>query len=137
MNRTEIAAWIELALHDASTANLIRDHGGYPDIGIYHLHQATEKLLKATILAGGGALPKIHALDALATIAAESWPEVAALARYISSLDRFLPRLRYPHGTSINAADFQSCHESYEAISASLLAILERETGIPSSRSAP
>ena len=135
MNKTEIAAWIELAFHDAATAKLIREHGGYPDIGIYHLYQATEKLLKAAILAGDRVPPKIHALDTLATIAVEAWPEVTALARPINDLDRFLPRLRYPQGASIGDADFQSCLDNYDLISLPLLALLERETGIPPNRS--
>ena len=39
--------WLEVAKHDSETAQLILINKGYPDIGIYHIHQAVEKLFKA------------------------------------------------------------------------------------------
>jgi hypothetical protein len=37
MNGLEVKDWLELASHDETTAYLIKEHNGYPDIGIYHL----------------------------------------------------------------------------------------------------
>lgn len=64
-----------------------------------------------------------------------AWIELGGLSRPISSLDRFLPRLRYPQGTSISASDFKTCAENYAQISEVAFSILERETGIPCHRS--
>lgn len=43
MNEIEIQQWITLASHYAETARLLSDQNEYPEIIVYHMHQAVEK----------------------------------------------------------------------------------------------
>jgi len=125
MNEVEVNQWRFLAGLDEDTARLIREHSGHPEIGIYHLHQAAEKLLKELIISRGANIEKTHYLDAIHSTLLAEIPDLNAITRDIVALDRYLPRLRYPHGSNIANADFISCFEYYERIKALLTGYLE------------
>ena len=64
MSESELQQWIALASHDAETARLLSDENGYPEIIIYHMHQAVEKYLKALILKAGRTIRRTRHIDA-------------------------------------------------------------------------
>jgi hypothetical protein len=44
MSENELDQWVTLAIHDAETARLLMVEHGYPEIIIYHMHQAIENI---------------------------------------------------------------------------------------------
>jgi len=65
MKDDEVREWIEVATHDVDTVHLLIKESGHPDIIIYHIHQAVEKLIKAAILRCEAPFEKSHRLDKL------------------------------------------------------------------------
>lgn len=125
MSVGEAAAWIEQAKHDEDTARLIRDHAGHPDIGVYHLHQAVEKLLKALLVQRGDQFERTHVLDLLYSKAVPYCPELSQVVREVVALDRYLPRLRYPTGDDVTKHNFRECFGYYERIRTVVVTCLE------------
>jgi HEPN domain-containing protein len=129
MSAHKVGAWIDQAGHDEDTAYLIRDHGGHPDIGIYHLHQAAEKLLKALVVKRGDKVEKTHVLDALYSRLITDYPKLKSALRDVVALDRYYPRIRYPTGDEINRASFLECLGYYKSIRSVIMTCLDADEG--------
>jgi HEPN domain-containing protein len=76
MSESELRQWITLANHDAETARLLSDENGYPEIIIYHMHQAVEKYFKALILKASRTIRRTHHIDALLSELITIYPEL-------------------------------------------------------------
>ncbi len=76
MSESELKQWITLASNDAETARLLSDENGYPEIIIFHMHQAVEKYLKAPILKAGCTIRRTHYIDALLSEVITVYPEL-------------------------------------------------------------
>ncbi|OGC07726.1 hypothetical protein A2526_00210 [candidate division WOR-1 bacterium RIFOXYD2_FULL_36_8] len=127
MNEIDIKEWIKLATHDSDTANLLVKENGHADIIIYHLHQATEKLLKALILKNGGSLEKIHFLDKLLSKNIGKYKELNDVKDHILELNLYLPKLRYPSGDSIAFEEAQDLQQKFQKIKTTILSILQNK----------
>jgi len=58
---TEIAEeWFERGRHEIETAKLLFEKEGYPEVILFHIHQAMEKYLKGFLIQNGWKLKKIH-----------------------------------------------------------------------------
>jgi len=64
--KPETERWIARAAEDVAVAEFA-GQAGYIQTCLFHLHQAIEKLLKAGLIEGQGAHPKVHDLPRLAT----------------------------------------------------------------------
>lgn len=98
-------------------------------MGVYHVHQATEKLLKALCHALGSVPAKTHHLDALLSALQLKLPELTAISRAVVLIDRYLPMLRYPQGTDIELHDFESVYSQYLQIKSIVLPLILKESG--------
>ena len=87
-------------------------------IGIYHLHQSVEKLLKLVILMHPQQVepPRTHDLLKLSIKAAESFPEIVSQQDSLIDLHEYLPRLRYPTGDRITQDDLDICFAKVEPV---------------------
>jgi len=116
MDSRDPRLWLEQARHDEDSAKLIRAHDGHADVGIYLLHQAAEKLLKALMLKKDCAVIRTHLLDSLYTNLIHSCPGLESIARELVGLDAYLPRLRYPSGDFLTMQDFDLCLGWFDTI---------------------
>jgi len=105
MREHEIELWIEVAKHDIETADLLINNNGYPDIIIYHYHQALEKILKGILLKYQEETPKTHYLDKLIFIISGYFKGINEKANGVLFIHKFLPILRYPSGDTITITD--------------------------------
>ncbi len=87
-------------------------------IGIYHLHQSVEKLLKLLIMihARQEEPPRTHDLLKLSIKAAESFSEIVSYQDSLIDLHEYLPRLRYPTGDRITHDDLEICFAKVEPV---------------------
>ena len=106
--------WFSRGDRDFEPARVLLDQEGYPEIIVYHVHQAVEKYLKGFLIHFGKRPPRIHDFDALRNLASELRPDL-----YDDHIDlceratRFYLEDRYPPGPPSEcslqeiAADFQ------------------------------
>jgi len=124
MNANELEHWLEVAKHDADTAKLIIDNNGHADIGIYHIHQAVEKLLKAIFVFDNKNPPKIHHLDQLLNMLIDRHTQLIDISKDIITVDSYLPKLRYPVSEKLDDSDLLKCWTSFNAIQNALMIII-------------
>ena len=77
---------------------------GYPEIIVYHMHQAVEKYLKARLEEAGQTVPKTHDLLHLLGVLAPIEPLWPAYHSTFSLLISYAVQARYPGG-SVSKAD--------------------------------
>ena len=116
MNEQEIKLWLEVAQHDADTAQLIITNKGHADIGIYHIHQAIEKLLKALYLSVNIQPPRVHFLDQLVSQLEFHFPKIVNSIDNIILIYKYLPKLRYPNSDQIKFDELLDCWDAFAQI---------------------
>ena len=119
MSESELQQWIALASHDAETARLLSDENGYPEIIIYHMHQAVEKYLKAD-----RTVRRTHHIDALLSEVITVYPELKGIEEPVLFMHTYSPRLRYPSGDTLNHSDVQAASPKFEEVVAAVTALL-------------
>ena len=95
----------------------------HPDIVIYHIHQAIEKLLKATLLVAKGDVHFSHDLERLHSLLVAKQPIYSDIEDDIILLHAYYPRLRYPKSDFIDEGDLDKGFSIYKK----LLKILSKE----------
>lgn len=108
--------WFELAKHDHETAILLEKHHGYPDIIIYHFHQAIEKSLKGHILKNNAAIVYIHDLERLYKILSIHNNHYEGIADDIIIIQSMYRDLSYPQSDMLNDSDLIEAEKSYSNI---------------------
>jgi HEPN domain-containing protein len=108
--------WKELAKHDTETVQVLIKENGYPDIIIYHLHQAIEKILKGLILETNNTFPYIHDLERLYKILIEKNKNYAGIDEDIIILQSFYKDLRYPQSDLLNKTDLTEAKKAFDLI---------------------
>lgn len=116
MNELEVSFWLTIATHDSETAELIISNKGHADIGIYHIHQASEKLLKALFIKYKLIPPKIHFLDKLTHNLQPKCSAISNIINDILLIDKYLPKLRYPTSDDIKFEELIDCWEAFNKI---------------------
>ena len=124
MSESELQQWTTLANHDAETARLLSKENGYPEIIIYHMHQAVEKYLKALNLKAGGTIRRTHHIDALLSELITVYPKLKEIEEPVLFMHTFSPRLRYPSGDILNHSDVQTASPKFEEVVAVVVALL-------------
>lgn len=116
---TEIVEeWLEKAKHDLETAKLLFDKKGYPDVIVFHIHQAIEKYLKGFLINNGWKLRKIHDLETLLSEAIRFDKDLEDYLDFGRRLTAFYYEERYPVGpsTSCSKAEVEEMLESAEEL---------------------
>ncbi|MFC1616703.1 HEPN domain-containing protein [Candidatus Margulisiibacteriota bacterium] len=108
--------WFQLAQHDKETTDLLIKKNGYPDIIIYHLHQAIEKILKGLILKENMNFPYIHDLERLYKILSAKNTEYKGLEEFIIILQSFYKDLRYPQSEFLTEEDLIEAKKAFYQI---------------------
>ena len=108
--------WFELARHDIDSVTLLLSEKGYPDIIIYHMHQAAEKLLKGHILKVNAEFPYIHDLERLFKILTDKDARHSSVADAIISLQSYYKDLRYPQSDMLQQSDLKIAKQAYYTI---------------------
>jgi len=121
MSASDIKEWLKLAEHDIDTADLLIKEKGHADIIVYHLHQATEKLLKSLLIKQGKQPQKIHFLDKLLGEVIEEVSALEEVKDEILELNLYLPKLRYPSGDEITFEEAKDLFSKFTKIKDSLL----------------
>jgi len=124
MCESELQQWITLANHDAETARWLAAENGYPEIVIYHMHQAVEKYLKALILKAGRTIRRTHHIDALLSELITVYPELKEIEEPVLLIHTFSPRLRYPSGDILSRSDVQAVSPKFEDVVAAFVSLL-------------
>ena len=124
MSESELRQWTTLANHDAETARLLYKDNGYPEIIIYHMHQAVEKYLKALVLKTGCTIRRTHHIDALLSELITVYPELKEIEEPVLFMHTFSPRLRYPTGDILTHSDVQAASPKFEEVVAAVVALL-------------
>ena len=124
MSENELRQWITLANHDAETAQLLSDENGYPEIIIYHMHQAVEKYFKALILKAGRTIRRTHHIDVLLSELITVYPELKEIEEPVLFMHTYSPRFRYPSGDTLNHSDVQAVSQKFGEVVAAVTALL-------------
>lgn len=124
MSESEISQWITLARHDEETARLLADQNGYPEIIVYHMHQAVEKFLKALLLSAGCTIRKTHHIDALLSELISIHRGLYSIERQVLLLHTYSSRLRYPSGDVVTRSDVDAIAPSFEEIVSTIRSLL-------------
>jgi HEPN domain-containing protein len=122
---TEIVEeWLEKAKHDLETANLLLDKKGYPDVVVFHIHQAVEKYLKGFLINKGWKLRKIHDIETLLSEAIRFDKYLEDYLDFGRKLTAFYYGERYPVGpyTSCSKAEAEEMLEIAEELIEKLIA---------------
>lgn len=90
LNDNSYKYWFNLADHDIEASLILIKENGHPEIIIYHLHQAIEKILKGLILKEGEKFPYIHDLERLFKILIEKNINYSGIVENIILLQSFL-----------------------------------------------
>ena len=128
MSDREAQEWILLADHDADTARLLAREGGHPEIVVYHLHQATEKYMKALAARARVAIERTHHLDRILSSLIDSYPSLSRATDGILELHLYYPRLRYPSGERITFGEARALLNTFETISRVIGSLLSQDT---------
>ena len=99
--------WHEIASHDKQAAELLIEAKAYPDVIIYHLHQAIEKQLKGLIVRSQDKLIYIHDLERLYKTLADLDNRYidSMLETAIVNLHSYYSDLRYPQSDKLSEQD--------------------------------
>ena len=124
MSESELLQWATLANHDAETARLLSSENGFPEIIIYHMHQAVEKYLKALIIKAGRTVRRTHHIDALLSELITVYPELKGIEEAALFVHTLSPRLRYPSGDILSYSDVQSVSPRFEEVIEAVVALL-------------
>ena len=116
LDDSKFAYWKEIAQHDIETAEILLKEKGYPDIIIYHFHQAIEKLLKGLIIEHKGKLPYVHDLSRLYLLLQTLNNKYVGLKEEIFNLNSFNKDLRYPISGFLTEDDLNEAKESFYKI---------------------
>ena len=116
MSENELDQWVTLAIHDAETARLLTDENGYPEIIIYHMHQAIEKYLKALLVKAGRSIRRTHHIDVLLSELIETYPRLEEIQEPVLLLHTYSPRLRYPTGDTLQQSDVEILAPGFDQI---------------------
>jgi len=94
-----IVRWISIAIRDRGAAYHVF-HGGYLENAVYNLQQASEKLLKAFLVANDIAIEKTHNIDTLLVSAGRidhRILEMQDIGIGSATVSKFATRYRYPN----------------------------------------
>jgi len=116
LNDSKPEYWKEIAKHDIESAEILLKEKGYPDIIIYHFHQAIEKLLKGLLLENKGSIPFIHDLTRLYGLLINLNNVYMGLEEEVFNLNSFNKDLRYPISGLLNEDDLIDAKESFYKI---------------------
>lgn len=126
MNDAEVQSWFEVAQHDIDTTVLLSNENGHPDILIYHVHQAIEKLLKALLIKSNTLIEKTHNLDRLLRLSFENYPELHSVEKDILEVHYYLPLLRYPTGDQLSRNDAVECFACLKRIVGFMIELVKK-----------
>jgi len=105
----DINKWIQFAMQDYDLVKVIMEtHRPHPipvRIVCYHCQQSVEKILKAYILAQGGALMKTHDLKALLEQCCRYSPDFDRFKAACIKLTSYITTSRYPSDMEIEEQD--------------------------------
>ena len=116
--------WHLIATHDIESVRQLIDSQGFPDIIIYHMHQAIEKLLKGHIIKNTVDVPRIHDLERLYSILVAKVPQYSEIKKSIYNLHSFYGDFRYPKSDLLNEKDLSLALTDYNIILKELLPTL-------------
>lgn len=108
--------WFEISKHDTETVELLIREKGYPDIIVYHCHQAVEKILKGLILDEKQSFPFIHDIVRLNQILIEKNNFYENILNEVIMLHSFYNELRYPQSKNISAKDLLIAYNNFKII---------------------
>ena len=108
--------WKQIAQHDIDTFSLLIKEKGHPDIIIYHIHQAIEKIIKSKIIENNGTFPYIHKLTRLYQILCSLNEEFNGIFEQIMKIEAFSNNLRYPQSDFLNLSSQQEALDAYNTI---------------------
>lgn len=115
--KDETLEWMDKGDGDLRTARrevTVLDEPNY-DAVCFHAQQCAEKYLKARIVEGGLAIPKIHDLEALLELLLRLEPQWNTLKQAAITLSVMAVEVRYP-GLSADRDDAESALRSAETI---------------------
>jgi HEPN domain-containing protein len=92
--------WLEYALADLSSAEILLNESVNYHIVVYHAHQAVEKIFKRFLLLKQGSFPFIHELVELLKKISESENNIDLLEDISFLMDLYV-NVRYPHNNKI------------------------------------
>jgi HEPN domain-containing protein len=98
MKEQVVKEWIERGKHDLEIAKILLAEGEYPDVVLFHIHQAVEKYLKGFLIHKGWGLKKIHDLELLVTEAISFDDEFQKYLDFGRKLTAFYYEEQYPPG---------------------------------------
>ena len=113
--------WNLLASHDIETVKILLRERGHPEIIIYHMHQAVEKLLKGRIIKVGVIFPYIHNIERLYKILVEKDLSLQGLEEKIILLQSYFIDTRYPQAGLLNQEDLNRAKSVFDIIIAKLV----------------
>ena len=108
--------WFEISKHDQDAVSQLFNIGSHPDIIIYHMHQAIEKLLKGLILQNGGKLQYIHDLEKLFQILMDHNQAFLQAKDAVIGLHSFFSDLRYPVSDFLDQSDLSDANNYYQML---------------------
>jgi len=100
-----VGEWIDVAEHDLGSAMVLAEIPYYAPACV-HCQQSVEKILKAYIIANGGALKKIHELNVLVEDCEKYSPDFGRLKKICSYITLYTT-VRYPPFGSITAENME------------------------------
>jgi HEPN domain-containing protein len=92
----EALRWLAYAAEDLRVAHLIAAEEGVLGGTAFHIQQATEKILKALLLAAAVDLRRTHDLEELASLAHRHWPNLVPLPFPLARTSLWYASSRYP-----------------------------------------
>jgi HEPN domain-containing protein len=96
----EVAEWLDRAAEDLRVADILyAQPEPLQDPICFHCQQAAEKSLKAVLVAGGQAPPRIHDLEAIASAVPVAVPDDVLAALPFLTPFAVIPRYPVPLGT--------------------------------------
>ena len=95
MSENELDQWVTLAIHDAETARLLMVEHGYPEIIIYHMHQAIE-----------------------------TYPRLEEIQESVLFVHTYSPRLRYPTGDTLQQSDVEMLAPRFDQILTTIRSVI-------------
>ena len=93
---------------------------------IYHLHQATEKLLKALFIKSGKQVVKVHFLDKLLAEIIDKYSDLDKIKEEILEINLYLPKLRYPYGEEIEFKEAENIYNKFKKIKEALITLINK-----------
>jgi len=104
-----VIRWLSIAMRDRGAANSVF-HDGYFENAVYNLQQASEKLLKAFLIANDEIIDKTHEIDSLLVSAGIIDPHILHIQKVgagSSNMTQYATRYRYPNWDKDDFSDTQ------------------------------